>query len=53
VEQGCLSFSGLAECVEIIRGAWFGFVLFFLSSALGLIALSLLPCLLFLSLGER
>ena len=51
LEQGCLSFSRLAEFVQIIRSAGFGFVLLLLSSALGLISLSLLPCLLFLSLG--
>jgi hypothetical protein len=52
VEQRGLGFGGGAEFVLLVLAAGFGLVLFPLGPAFGLVSLSLLPGLLFLTLGE-
>jgi hypothetical protein len=52
VEERSLGFGGGAEFVLLVLAAGFGLVLFPLGPAFGLVSLSLLPGLLFLTLGE-
>jgi hypothetical protein len=53
VEHRGLRFGGSAEFIELVLAPRLRFVLFSLASALGLISLSLLPCLFFLPFCER
>jgi len=53
LEQGCLGFSILPEFIQTVGAARLGlFIQFSLTPALGFVALSLLPRLLFLALRE-